>query len=230
MWQHLLLQNLFSIFDSSLFGDTRFGPSGANEVQSHILFLNHKGLIQRWLHLWKKSRECRYQSGAESQMKWCLMVLLKWDIPFPSSQDHQSHRWCVPECLYQTQIPKHGIQWWWVLPAGYTAKWKQSSGQWHFFLLPRCRSICIRLFAKKTNESKNHSIWLNLQAEYCLQSTDTDLSSTGHHADPDGAGGSGGVLQTWPALSCVSILGVFLGKHIHCVSGHLLLSNQDLEK
>lgn len=57
MWQHLLLQNLFSIFDSSLFGDARFSPSGANEVQSHILFLNHKGLVQRWLHLEGKKAE-----------------------------------------------------------------------------------------------------------------------------------------------------------------------------
>lgn len=80
------------------------------------------------------------------------------------------------------------------------------------------------------NESKNNTTWLNLQQNTCSQSADTDLSSTGHHADPDGAGGSGGVLQTWPTLSSVSILGVFLGKHIHCVSGHLLLSNQDLDK
>lgn len=61
MWQHLLLQNFFSIFDSSLFGNTRFSTSGANEVQSHILFLNHKGLVQRWLHLeGKKARVRRF--------------------------------------------------------------------------------------------------------------------------------------------------------------------------
>lgn len=49
--QHLLLQNFFGIFDSSLFRHARFGSSGADKVQRHILFLDDKSFIQRRLHL-----------------------------------------------------------------------------------------------------------------------------------------------------------------------------------
>ena len=58
----------------------------------------------------------------------------------------------------------------------------------------------------------------------------THLASSGHHADPDGAGGPRGVLQAGAALPCVGVLGVLLGKHVHCVGGHLLLGDQDLRR
>lgn len=51
VWQHLFLQNLFGVFDSSFLSHARFCSSGTNKVQSHILFLNYKSFIQRWLHL-----------------------------------------------------------------------------------------------------------------------------------------------------------------------------------
>lgn len=51
MWQHLFLQNFFGIFYSSFFCHARFGSSGTDEVQRHILLLDHKRFIQRRLHL-----------------------------------------------------------------------------------------------------------------------------------------------------------------------------------
>lgn len=56
----------------------------------------------------------------------------------------------------------------------------------------------------------------------------TDLSSSSHHADPDCAGGTWGVLQTWTTLTSVGIFGVLLGKDVHCVGSHLFLSNKHL--
>lgn len=57
----------------------------------------------------------------------------------------------------------------------------------------------------------------------------TDLSSSGHHADPDGAGGTRGVLQTRATLTGVGVFGVLLGKDIHGVGSHLLLGNKHLK-
>lgn len=57
----------------------------------------------------------------------------------------------------------------------------------------------------------------------------TDLSSSGHHADPDGAGGTRGVLQTGTTLTSVGIFGVLLGKDVHCVGSHLFLRNKHLK-
>lgn len=57
----------------------------------------------------------------------------------------------------------------------------------------------------------------------------TDLSSSSHHADPDCAGGTRGVLQTGTTLTSVSIFGVLLGKDVHCVGSHLFLSNKHLK-
>lgn len=58
----------------------------------------------------------------------------------------------------------------------------------------------------------------------------TDLSSSSHHANPDGAGGTRGVLQTRAALTGVGIFGVLLGKDVHSVGSHLLLGNKHLKK
>lgn len=58
----------------------------------------------------------------------------------------------------------------------------------------------------------------------------THLPSSGHHADPDGAGGTRRVLQTGATLARVGVLRVLLGEHIHSVGGHLFLSDQHLKK
>jgi hypothetical protein len=47
--QHFLLQNFLGVTDSRLFGHSRLGPAGADEVQGHMLFLDHEGLVQTWL-------------------------------------------------------------------------------------------------------------------------------------------------------------------------------------
>ena len=51
MGQHLLLQHLLGILDPPLLGDAGLGTSGADEVESHILLLDHEGLIQRGFYL-----------------------------------------------------------------------------------------------------------------------------------------------------------------------------------
>lgn len=51
MGKHLFLQNFLRIFDSFLFSDARLCPSGANEVQGNILFLDDKRFVQRRLNL-----------------------------------------------------------------------------------------------------------------------------------------------------------------------------------
>lgn len=126
VWQHLFLQNFFGIFDSSLLCHTWLCSSGTNEVQGHILFLNYKSFIQRWLHLQMQWHHWSHDSQMDSrgsdapdrsagaEWKACKNQCKHW--PFPSSQGHQSHRWCVPGCLYQTQIPGLERRWWWELP------------------------------------------------------------------------------------------------------------------
>lgn len=51
MREEFLLEDIFGILDSLFLGHTRLGPPHADKVQSHILFLDYKGLIQRWLEL-----------------------------------------------------------------------------------------------------------------------------------------------------------------------------------
>ena len=67
--------------------------------------------------------------------------------------------------------------------------------------------------------------WRSPQERSCAVS---HLSSSGHHADPDGAGGAGRVLQAGATLPRVGVLGVLLGEHVHSVGGHLLLGDQNL--
>lgn len=56
MRQKLLLENVFGILNSFLSGHTWLGSPHSNKVESNILFLNHKSLIQRGLQLymWNK--------------------------------------------------------------------------------------------------------------------------------------------------------------------------------
>ena len=49
--EELLLEDVFGILDSLLPGHSRLGPTNTNEIESHVLLLNNKGLIQRGLEL-----------------------------------------------------------------------------------------------------------------------------------------------------------------------------------
>ena len=51
MRQHLFLQHLFGVLDSPLLGDAWLGTTGPDEVQRHVLLLDHKRLIQGRFHL-----------------------------------------------------------------------------------------------------------------------------------------------------------------------------------
>lgn len=140
MWQHLFLQNFFSVFDSSLFCHSRLSSSGTNEVQSHVLLLDHKSFVQRWLHL--QHSDIPYditQTTCSVLPTWSMSDQSDW--PFPSSQGHQSHKWCVPGCLCQTQSPALWTQWWWELPVWCTAAWRRSFAQSHSSLLPEKHSV-----------------------------------------------------------------------------------------
>lgn len=66
-------------------------------------------------------------------------------LPFPSSQDLQSHKLCAPICLCQTQSLKPGRQWWWALPAWCRATWPQCAALWHSSWHPKEAGKQIRL-------------------------------------------------------------------------------------
>lgn len=51
MGQHLLLQDFLGVLDPPLLGHAWFGSTGSDEVQSYVLLLDDKGLVQGRLHL-----------------------------------------------------------------------------------------------------------------------------------------------------------------------------------
>ena len=52
--QQLLLQDVLGILDPVLASHTRLCPTNTDEVESNVLFLDHKGLVQRRLQLQTK--------------------------------------------------------------------------------------------------------------------------------------------------------------------------------
>lgn len=56
VWQQLFLQDVLGILDPLLPGHTGLGPTDTNEVQGHVLLLDHEGLVQRWLQLRQRKR------------------------------------------------------------------------------------------------------------------------------------------------------------------------------
>lgn len=91
MWQHLFLQNLFGIFDSPFLSHTWFCSSGTNKVQSHILFLNYKSFIQRWLHLETQRQHWSHDSHMAGRSSGCSRATNESLAKTSTNTDHFHH-------------------------------------------------------------------------------------------------------------------------------------------
>ena len=55
MWEEFLLKDVLGVFDPFLPGDSWFGSTDTNKIESNILFLNNEGFIKRRFKLDKKN-------------------------------------------------------------------------------------------------------------------------------------------------------------------------------